>query len=42
LTQLQTQADPFDLAGGLSSLQRVPRPSPTELFFATPWTTASG
>ena len=33
LAQLQTQADPFDLAGGLASLQRVPRPPPTELFF---------
>jgi hypothetical protein len=31
--QLQAQPDPFDLAGGLASLQRVPRPPPTELFF---------
>jgi hypothetical protein len=30
--QLQAQADPFDLAGGLASLQRVPRSPPTELF----------
>ncbi len=30
--QLQTQADPFDLLGGLTSLQRVSRSSPTELF----------
>jgi hypothetical protein len=30
--QLQTQADPFDLVGGLAALQRVPRPSPAELF----------
>ena len=31
--QLQAQADPFDLAGNLAPLQRVPRPPPTELFF---------
>ena len=31
--QLQAQADPFDLAGDLASLQRVPRSPPTELFF---------
>ena len=31
--QLQAQADPFDLAGDLASLQRVPGPPPTELFF---------
>ena len=30
--QLQTQADPFDLLGGLASLQRVSRSPPTELF----------
>jgi len=30
--QLQTQANPFDLLGGLASPQRVPRSSPTELF----------
>jgi hypothetical protein len=40
--QLQAQADPFDLAGDLASLQRVPRSPPTELFFATPWTAANG
>jgi hypothetical protein len=40
--QLQAQPDPFDLAGGLASLQRVSRPPPTELFFATPWTVANG
>src|ERR1700730_11756336 len=33
LAQLQAQADPIHLAGGLSSLQRVPGPPPTELFF---------
>jgi hypothetical protein len=27
--QLQTQADPFDLLGGLASLQRVSWPPPT-------------
>jgi hypothetical protein len=32
-TKLQTQTDPIDLAGDLASLQRVPGPSPTELFF---------
>jgi hypothetical protein len=42
LAQLQTQAYPIDLAGNLPPLQRVPRPPVTELFFATPWTTASG
>ena len=31
--QLQAQADPIHLAGGLASLQRVPGPPPTELFF---------
>src|SRR6201997_4397642 len=31
--QLQAQPDPFDLAGGLASLQRVSRPPPAELFF---------
>ena len=31
--QLQAQADPFDLAGDLASLQRVSRSPPTELFF---------
>ena len=31
--QLQTQADPVHLAGDLASLQRVPGPPPTELFF---------
>jgi hypothetical protein len=30
--QLQTKADPFDLLGGLASLQRVSWPPPTELF----------
>ena len=33
LAQLQAQAHPFDLACGLASLQRVPRPPPAELFF---------
>ena len=42
LAQLQAQADPIHLAGGLASLQRVPGPPPTELFFATPWTIATG
>ena len=32
-TKLQTQTDPAHLAGGLASLQRVPGPPPTELFF---------
>jgi len=32
-TKLQTQTDPIHLAGGLASLQRVPGPPPTELFF---------
>ena len=40
--QLQAQAHPFHLAFRLTSLQRVPRPSPAELFFAGPWTVASG
>jgi hypothetical protein len=42
LAQVQRQADPFDLAGDLASLQRAPRPPPPELFFATPWTAARG
>ena len=33
LAQMQAQADPIDLAGGLTSLQRVPGPPPAELFF---------
>ena len=33
LAQLQAQADPFHLACCLTSLQRVPGPPPTELFF---------
>ncbi len=33
LAQLQAQADPIHLAGRLPSLQRVPGPPPTELFF---------
>ena len=33
LAQLQTQADPIDLAGDLPPFQRVPGPPPTELFF---------
>src|SRR5271157_4608282 len=33
LAQLQTQADPIHFAGGLPSLQRVPRAPPAELFF---------
>src|SRR5665213_4269724 len=33
LAQLQAQADPIHLARGLPSLQRVPGPPPTELFF---------
>ena len=40
--QLQAQAYPIDLAGNLPPFQRVPRPPVTELFFATPWTVASG
>ena len=27
-SQLQAQADPFDLSGDLAALQRVPRPTP--------------
>ena len=42
LAQLQTQTYPIDLAGNLPPFQRVPRPPVTELFFATPWTVASG
>jgi hypothetical protein len=42
LAQLQTQADPIHLAGGLSSFQRVPRPPPTELFFVMLWIIATG
>jgi hypothetical protein len=42
LAQLQAQADPIHLAGGLSSLQRVPGPPPTELFFVTLWIIATG
>jgi hypothetical protein len=42
LAELQTQADPIHLVGDLASFQRVPGPPPTELFFATPWTIASG
>jgi hypothetical protein len=42
LAQLQTQAYPIDLAGNLPPFQRVPRPPVTELFFAAPWTVASG
>jgi hypothetical protein len=41
LAQLQTQANPIDLAGNLPPFQRVPRPPVTELFFATPWTAAT-
>jgi hypothetical protein len=33
LAKLQTQTDPIHLAGDLASLQRVPGPPPTELFF---------
>ena len=40
--QLQTQADPSDLGRDLSSLQRVPRPSPAELFCAGLWIIVSG
>jgi hypothetical protein len=42
LAQLQAQADPIQLASGLAPLQRVLGPPPTELFFATPWTIATG
>lgn len=42
LAQLQTQADPLNLGGDLAALQRVPRTSPAELFYAPPWTMASG
>jgi hypothetical protein len=42
LAQLQTQAYPIDLTGNLPPFQSVPRPPVTELFFATPWTVASG
>ena len=31
--QMQAQADPLDLGGDLTPLQRVPGPPPTELFF---------
>jgi hypothetical protein len=41
-TQVQTKADPIHLAGCLPSLQDVPGLPPTELFFATPWKTATG
>ena len=41
-TKLQTQTDPIDLTGGLTSLQRVPGPPPSELFFATPCIIATG
>ena len=40
--QLQTQADPFNLGRDLAALQRVPRTSPTELFYAAPWIIVSG
>lgn len=40
--QLQPQADALDLGRLLASLQRVPRPPPTELFYAAPWIIASG
>jgi hypothetical protein len=40
--QLQAQADPIHLAGVLAPLQRVPGPPPAKLFFATPWTIATG
>jgi hypothetical protein len=33
LAKLRTQTDPVHLAGCLASLQRVPGPPPTELFF---------
>ena len=42
LAQLQPHPDPFDLPGDLAPLQGVPRPPPTELFFAAPWTVATG
>jgi len=42
LAQSQTHADPFDLVGDLASLQGAPRPPPTELFFAAPWTVVIG
>jgi hypothetical protein len=42
LAQLQAQADPLDLGGALAAFQRVSRPPPAEVFFATPWTVASG
>src|SRR5262249_33953187 len=31
--ELEPQADTLDLGGGLPTLQRVPRPSPAEVFF---------
>jgi len=42
LAQLQPPPDPFDVVGALAPLQGVPRPPPTELFFAAPWTVATG
>ena len=40
--KLQSQADPLDLLGGLAPFQRVSWRPPAELFFAAPWTIASG
>jgi hypothetical protein len=42
LAQLQAQADPLDLGGDLTRLQRVSRPPAAELFCAEPWTVANG
>ena len=40
--QLQAQAHAVHLALRLTPFQSVPRPPPAELFFAGPWTVASG
>jgi hypothetical protein len=39
--QLQAQADPLDLGGNLTSLQRVSWPPPAKLFCAAPWIMAT-
>jgi hypothetical protein len=42
LAQLQAQADALDPFGILPTLQGAPRPPQAELFYAAPWTIASG
>jgi hypothetical protein len=42
LAQLKPQPDALDLAGNLAAFQRVPGPPPAEVFFAAPWTVATG